>query len=126
MEKNTTMIVFERIKELAKKQGKSINDVEKDLGYSRNTLYRLKRSNPSAKTLKEIADHFKVTTDYLLGLSDEPSPDNNPDLIAGLFRKVTAEYDLNQEEKEELKDDFTDYLSLRARRLEERRKRRGK
>ncbi|MCL3858663.1 helix-turn-helix domain-containing protein [Pediococcus pentosaceus] len=120
------MIVFERIKELAKKQGKSINDVEKDLGYSRNTLYRLKRSNPSAKTLKEIADHFKVTTDYLLGLSDEPSPDNNPDLIAGLFRKVTAEYDLNQEEKEELKDDFTDYLSLRARRLEERRKRRGK
>ncbi|MEE6667638.1 helix-turn-helix transcriptional regulator [Pediococcus acidilactici] len=66
------MIVFERIKELAQKQSKSINDVENDLGYSQNTLYRLKRSNPSAKKLKEIADYFKVSTDYLLGRTDDP------------------------------------------------------
>lgn len=66
------MTLFERLKFLAEKQGKSINDVENDLGYSKNTLYRLKRSKPGAEKLEEIADYFGVTTDYLLGRSDEP------------------------------------------------------
>jgi len=45
---NTVMALFERVKELAEKQGKSINDVENDLNYSQNTLYRLKRTNPTS------------------------------------------------------------------------------
>lgn len=67
------MPLFDRIKLLAEKQKKSINDVENDLGYSKNTLYRLKRTNPSAKKLEEIADYFQVSTDYLLGRTDTPS-----------------------------------------------------
>ena len=66
------MALFERVKELAEKQGKSINDVENDLNYSQNTLYRLKRTNPSAKKLEELADYFKVSTDYLLGRNNTP------------------------------------------------------
>lgn len=61
------MALFDRIKFLANKQGKSVNDVELELGYSKNTLYRLKKTNPSAKKLEEIADYFDVSTDYLLG-----------------------------------------------------------
>jgi len=68
------MALFERIKFLAKKQGKSINDVESELGYSKNTLYRLKKTNPSAKKLEEIADYFQVSTDYLLD-REVKSPD---------------------------------------------------
>ena len=37
---------FDRIKELAKKQGLSINLLEEKLGYSRNTIYNLKNSKP--------------------------------------------------------------------------------
>ncbi|MDT7019333.1 helix-turn-helix transcriptional regulator [Levilactobacillus namurensis] len=66
------LVVFDRIKKLSEKRGESINDVEKHLGYSLNTLYRLKRSNPSAKKVIELADYFDVTTDYLLGRSDQP------------------------------------------------------
>lgn len=66
------MILFERLKYLAKKQGKSINDIEKDMNYSKNTLYRLKTSNPSAEKLKELADYFDVSTDYLLGRTEDP------------------------------------------------------
>ncbi|MEJ4514849.1 helix-turn-helix transcriptional regulator, partial [Enterococcus faecium] len=55
------MITFERIKELAKKQGKSLNKVEEDLGYGKNVLYRLKNSNPSTERLQEIADYFDVS-----------------------------------------------------------------
>lgn len=63
-------MLFERIKKLADAQGKSINDVENDLKYSQNTLYRLKRSNPSATKLEELANYFQVSTDYLLGRTD--------------------------------------------------------
>ncbi|RSJ20056.1 helix-turn-helix domain-containing protein [Streptococcus intermedius] len=65
-------ITFERIKELAKKQGLSINSLEQKLGYSRNTIYALKRNQPGAEKLQQIADYFHVSTDYLLGRTDNP------------------------------------------------------
>ncbi|MGU7996468.1 helix-turn-helix domain-containing protein [Streptococcus suis] len=65
-------VAFDKIKELADKQGISINILEEKLGYGTNTLYRLKRSNPSSKVLKEIADYFDVSADYLLGRTDNP------------------------------------------------------
>lgn len=68
------MITFERIKELAKKQGKSLNKVEEDLGYGKNVLYRLKNSNPSTERLQEIADYFDVSVDYLLGREEREMP----------------------------------------------------
>lgn len=63
---------FDRIKELAKKQGLSINLLEEKLGYSRNTIYNLKNSKPSTERISEIADYFNVSTDYLLGRTDNP------------------------------------------------------
>lgn len=66
-------VAFDKIKELADKQGISINVLEEKLGYGTNTLYRLKRSNPSSKVLKEIADYFNVSADYLLGRTDNPT-----------------------------------------------------
>lgn len=65
-------LTFDRIKNLAKKQGLSINLLEEKLGYSRNTIYNLKSSKPSAERLQEIADYFNVSTDYLLGRTDNP------------------------------------------------------
>lgn len=65
-------ITFERIKELAKKQGLSINSLEEKMGYSRNTIYALKRNKPGSEKLQEIADYFQVSTDYLLGRTDNP------------------------------------------------------
>ncbi|GMX68148.1 transcriptional regulator [Streptococcus equi subsp. equi] len=70
-------VAFDKIKKLADKQGISINVLEEKLGYGTNTLYRLKRSNPSSKVLREIADYFGVSTDYLLGRTDNPKIANN-------------------------------------------------
>jgi transcriptional regulator with XRE-family HTH domain len=64
---------FDRIKELAKKQGLSINLLEEKLDYSRNTIYNLKNSKPSTERISEIADYFNVSTDYLLGRTDNPA-----------------------------------------------------
>lgn len=65
------MTVFERVKILCDERKISINDLEISLGYSRNTLYRLKTQNPGADKLQQIADYFDVSTDYLLGRTDK-------------------------------------------------------
>ncbi|HEO6300410.1 TPA: helix-turn-helix transcriptional regulator [Streptococcus agalactiae] len=64
--------VFEKVKELAKKHGISLNTLEDNLGYGRNSLYSLKNKKPNAERLQEIADYFNVSTDYLLGRTDNP------------------------------------------------------
>lgn len=65
------MTTFERIKELAKQQGKSLNKIEEELGYGKNVLYRLKDSKPSAERLEELANYFNVSVDYLLGRTEK-------------------------------------------------------
>lgn len=66
------VLAFDKIKELADKQGISLNTLEERLGYSTNYLYSLKKGNPKSDRLQEIADYFNVSTDYLLGRTDNP------------------------------------------------------
>lgn len=73
VKENIDMTVFERIKFLARKQGKSLNQVEDELGLSKNVLYRMKNSdNPTKERLLVLADYFDVSVDYLLGRTDDP------------------------------------------------------
>ena len=66
------MTLFERIQELAKKRDKTLKDVSLELGYSKNYLYTLQKQVPNADKLNSIADYFHVSTDYLLGRTDNP------------------------------------------------------
>ena len=65
--------LFEKIKELCQNRGISINSLEETLVYSRNTIYSMKNKKPNAERLQEIADYFNVSTDYLLGRTDNPA-----------------------------------------------------
>ena len=101
---------FDRIKELAKKQGLSINSLEEKLGYSRNTIYNLKNSKPSTERISEIADYFNGSTAYLLGRTDNP-------VIAG-DTVTKTEIDLKKDAAEsffydghELNDEDLDLIS---------------
>lgn len=82
---------FEKIKELADKQGISLNKLEEKLGFSRNTIYNMKKSTPNVERVSMIADYFNVSTDYLLGRTDNPKiagdsyvnePDDIDEIIA--------------------------------------------
>ena len=73
---------LEKIKELALKRGISLQKVAEDLGYSINYLYTLKEKTPKSDRLQEIADYFNVSTDYLLGRTDNPAIAND-DTVAG-------------------------------------------
>lgn len=69
----TMFSTFEKIKELAKRRGISLQKVSEDLGFSVNYLYTLKEKKPKSDRLQEIADYFNVSTDYLLGRTDNPA-----------------------------------------------------
>lgn len=64
---------FELVKELCKKQGISLNTLEEKIGFARNSLYSWKNSEPKPKKLKAVADYFNVSTDYLLGRTNNPN-----------------------------------------------------
>ena len=64
---------FEIVKDLCEKQGISLNALEEKLELGKNSLYGLKRNQPSAERLQQIADYFGVSTDYLLGRTNNPA-----------------------------------------------------
>lgn len=83
---------LEKIKELAQKQGISLQKVAEDLGYSINYLYTLKEKTPKSDRLQEIADYFNVSTDYLLGRTDNPNIAKDGDASAPLdLRDIAAQ-----------------------------------
>lgn len=110
------MTTFEIIKELADKQGKSLQRVSEDLGLSQNYIYNLKGAkSPAADKLALIADYFHVSVDYLLGRIQH---DNDSD-----FAKILKDFSLPFEVKKLIKfadkfnnDNFDDleYELLRA------------
>ncbi|CAK1239846.1 Transcriptional regulator [Fructobacillus tropaeoli] len=65
------MTVFERTKELAIKRGLSLADLEIKAGLSDKSLYKWKKSNPSSDNLQKVADVLNVSTDYLLGRTNQ-------------------------------------------------------
>ena len=73
------MSVFERIKKLSDKRGISLQKVAEDNDFSSNLIYRWKKSDPKGKDLSKIANYFHVTTDYILGLTDDPSVPDSPE-----------------------------------------------
>ncbi|MEC3942279.1 helix-turn-helix transcriptional regulator [Enterococcus mundtii] len=70
------MTTFDRIKELSRKRGKNPKQVAIELGLGENLFYKWKTSSPTADKLQKVADYFNVSTDYLLGRTDNPDPDN--------------------------------------------------
>lgn len=83
---------FEIIKELAKKRGISLNQLEEKLGIGKNSLYGLKRNQPSAERLQQIADYFDVSIDYLLGRTENPKIAKDGDASAPLdLRDIAAQ-----------------------------------
>ena len=96
---------FERVRELAKKQGLSINQLEDKLNFGKNSLYGLKKSNPNSKIIEKIADYFNVSTDYLLGRTDNPRiAKDNDNSVTIDFKKDAEEtfffdgHELNDED----------------------------
>lgn len=73
----------ERLKASRKSKGKTQKDLAAYLGISERGYqnYEMGKREPSLEVLKQLADYFGVTTDYLLGRSDEINENISPALI---------------------------------------------
>lgn len=104
------MDIKERIKELCKKNGISMNALEKELGLGIGYISKLGKSTPNAKYLQKIAERFNVTTDYIMtGIEkslDEKYGDDMTHLYAlirndvKLSKALHKYFSLSEEKKE--------------------------
>ncbi|GED13768.1 helix-turn-helix domain-containing protein [Aneurinibacillus migulanus] len=74
-------VLGKRIKYLREKNNFSQKRLAESLGITNVQLSRYETGdrNPDPDTIKKIADFFEVSTDYLLGRTDNPSSKNNED-----------------------------------------------
>ena len=72
-------IFAQRFYQLFKSKNITQDTLASYLGVSRQmiALYYKDKSVPSYEILIKIADYFDVTTDYLLGLTNNPKPPEN-------------------------------------------------
>lgn len=64
------MTLRERIQKLCKVNGTSLNQVETELGFGKGYLSKLDNSTPNTKKMEQVANHFGVTIDFLMGKTD--------------------------------------------------------
>ena len=60
------MSTYEVIKHLCDEHGIALTALEKELGFGRGSLGKLKSSGTSANRLQKIADYFGVSIEYLM------------------------------------------------------------
>jgi transcriptional regulator with XRE-family HTH domain len=60
------MSTYEVIKQLCDEHGIALTALEKELGFGRGSLGKLKSGGTSAKRLQKIADYFDVPINYLM------------------------------------------------------------
>lgn len=84
-------ILPKRLKELREKSGFLQKFVADKIGVRSNTLsgYENGTRNPDPEIIKDLADLYNVTTDYLLGRSDSPNSTNNENLHKSLDDPTT-------------------------------------
>ena len=73
------MRVIDKIVVLMNKKGLNKRTLAKQLGISSGHFadWESGRSKPTADRIVTIAKYFNVSTDYLLGLTDNPTPHYN-------------------------------------------------
>lgn len=70
-------MLYERIKELCKKRGTSVAEMERALGFARSSVSKIDKHVPSADKLQKIADYLGVTIDSLMDGVPNIGPQND-------------------------------------------------
>lgn len=73
----------ERVLQMIDKAPKTDYALEKELGFAQGTIgnWRRNKNKVSTEAIIKLARYFNVSADYLLCLSDEPSPLKTTDII---------------------------------------------
>lgn len=97
-------MLLDRVKELSKKRDMRVADLEDALGFGRNTIYQWNKRTPGSDKLQKVADFFNVSTDYLLGRTNNPKVNDDENLLAAHIAD-----DVTEDEMEEIKQ-FIEFI----------------
>lgn len=112
------MTTGQRLKMLREQRGQSQADIAKLLGVGRTTYLKYESGeNKPTRKLKELAALFNVTSDYIMGLSDDPHGKLVPD-GKGLYQHLSESYNknpgLSPREEREIESDLEDMINSMA------------
>ena len=60
------MMIYDRVKALAKKRNVSIRKIEIDCGFSQSSVCKWNEVSPSAEKVKKVANYLKTSVDEIL------------------------------------------------------------
>ena len=122
------MTTYEIIKELCNERGIAVTALEKELGFGRGSIGKLRNGSTTIERLQKIADFFNVSIEYLnSGTTSEPSLTSKDErdiaqdldnIMAKLSAGEAGPASYNGEELDpEAAELFRDELELALRRL---------
>ncbi|MCT3044322.1 XRE family transcriptional regulator [Leuconostoc mesenteroides] len=99
------MALIDRVKETAKKNGYSLTELAVKAGIGEKSIYAWTTREPTVATLQKVADVLHVSTDYLLGRTDEMNPAQSNNELSGFDEEIMMAFDgkpIPDEDKEKL------------------------
>ncbi|HAQ5734356.1 hypothetical protein IGK15_001616 [Enterococcus sp. AZ045] len=107
-------MLLDKVKELAREKNITIAELERKLDFSQGSISRWVKQSPSSERLQKVADYFEVSTDYLLGRTEDrtiqPIDNHTGDSILSHFRLNTA--DMDSESIEEIEEEINEYMDF--------------
>ena len=97
---------LDRVKELAKKRGWSLQKVAMEAGIGINSIYRWSSKTPSTNSLQAVADVLGVSVDYLLGNTDEMHSNKKDENVPIDLDKVLSEEGMAMFDGQPLSDEY--------------------
>ncbi|MCT3076644.1 helix-turn-helix domain-containing protein [Leuconostoc citreum] len=102
------MTLLSRTKEIAKKRGMSMESLANKVGISKSGIYQWDKHEPKPSTIQKVADVLHVSTDYLLGRTDEMNAMSSDKKVTDILDDETIlafdGMEIAEEDKEKLRE----------------------
>lgn len=100
--------LVEKIKILCNERKVTFAEVERNVGISNGQIRRWDTSSPKIENVEKVADYFNVSTDYLLGRTDNKYIHTDIETIAAHH----VDEDWTEEELEEI-ERFKEFVKMK-------------
>ena len=89
------MTFYDKVKELCKSNGTNITAFEREIGISKGSAVKWKKSAPSATTLSKISTYFNVSMDYFTDENAELQTPDAKNILESLIASLGADAQVN-------------------------------
>ena len=111
------MTMFDRVKEISKKRGLTLAQLNEKVGFKQNVIYSWKTKTPSVDKVKAVADVLNVSVDYLLGNTDNPDPSTSSNNLTKNQKLIaySIDPDISDEERQAIINMVKEAMKFRRR-----------